>query len=115
MPELNKPVTNVDPWKTSKETWQYVSIPDEDPTGMAFPTITLNKITFAPGQTYQVPLPVALYVKDRVKAYTKSVTRLFSPVVDRVALREVSVGSTSPATPSGDRPGYVDASQVNTL
>lgn len=113
-PVVAKP-TPVDPWHTSKETWQFVSIPDEDVTGKAYPSIWLNKIEFRKGETYQVPPQVAEYVTGRVKAYNRSVTRLFSPMVDRVALNDVSVGTTSPVTPSGHRPGYIDASQVNTL
>ena len=104
-----------DPWKSSKETWEYVTIPDEDPTGLKFPSIGLNKIEFRAGRTYQVPPSVAEYVKGRVKAFNKSVTRLFSPQIDRVALNDVAVGSTAPMAPSGDRPGFVDASKISAL
>lgn len=110
-----KPVVNDDPWMTSKDTWQYVTVPEEDPLGSDFPTITLNKITFHRGQTYQVPPQVAAFVNERIKVYNRGCVRLLQPNVDRVALREVSVGTTAGLTPSGDRPGYVDASQVKTL
>jgi hypothetical protein len=116
MPEIKKPSTEVpDVWKSPKETWLYVTIPEEDPTGLKFPSIGLNKIEFRAGETYHVPPAVASYVTERVKVFNKSVTRLFSPQVDRVALREVAVGTTAPMTPSGDRPGFIDASKVNTL
>lgn len=103
-----------DPWKSSKETWSYVTIPDEDPTGLKFPSIGLNKIEFRAGETYQVPPAVAEYVKGRIKAFNKSVTRLFSSQCDRVALNEVAVGTSAPMAPSGERPGFVDASTINT-
>jgi hypothetical protein len=102
-------------FRTPQETWQYVTIPDEDPTGLKFPSIGLNKIEFQAGNTYHVPLAIAGYVTDRVKAFNKSVTRLFSPQVDRKALNDVAVGTTAPMAPSGDRPGFVDASKISTL
>lgn len=115
MPTIEKKVISADPWQSPQETWQFVSIPDEDVTGKVYPSIWLNKMEFTSGQTYQVPQVVAEYITGRVKAYNRSVTRLFSPSVDRVALNDVSVGTTAPATPSGYRPGYVDASAVKTL
>lgn len=113
--KATKAPESFDPWKTSKETWQYVTIPEEDPTGLKFPSIGLNKIEFRAGQTYHVPPTVAEYVKDRVKAFNRSVTRLFSPVTDKAALRDVAVGTTAPMAPSGERPGFVDASTITTL
>ncbi len=104
-----------DPWLSSKETWQFVTIPDEDVTGKSHPSIWLNKMEFQKGQTYQVPPQVAEYVNGRLKAFNRSVTRLFSPMVDRIALNDVAVGTTAPSAPSGDRPGYVDASTIRTL
>jgi hypothetical protein len=120
MPEIKKPfrpegATIKDVFETSKETWQYVTIPDEDPTGLKFPSIGLNKIEFRAGQTYHVPQVIAAYVAERVKAFNRSVTRLFSPQVDRKALNDVAVGTTAPMAPSGDRPGFVDASKISTL
>ena len=110
-----KPSTVQDFFQTPKETWQYVAIPDEDPTGLKFPSIGLNKIEFRAGETYHVPQVIAAYVTERVKAFNKSVTRLFSPQVDRKALNDVAVGTTAPMAPSGDRPGFVDASTISTL
>jgi hypothetical protein len=97
---------------TPKETWQYVAIPDEDPTGLKFPSIGLNKIEFRAGETYHLPVAIASFVKERVKAFNRSVTRLFSPQVDRLALNEVAVGTTASASPGGHRPGFVDASTI---
>ena len=120
MAEIKKPSTDIprtvqEVFNTPKETWQYVTVPEEDATGLVFPSIGLNKIEFKAGQTYHVPKVIAAYVTERVKVASKAVTRLFSPVVDRVALREVAVGTTAPMTPSGDRPGFVDASTITTL
>lgn len=115
MAEIKKAPEAFDPWKTPKESWQYVTVPEEDATGLKYPPIGLNKIEFKAGETYHVPQAIAAYVTERIKAYNKSVVRLFSPAVDRAALREVAVGTTAPMTPSGDRPGFVDASTVKTL
>lgn len=111
MAELKKAVaTPVDPWETDKSTWQYVTIPDEDVTGKEYPAITLNKISFLAGHSYQVPPAVKQYVDDRIKAYNKSVTRLFNPRVDMEALRVVPAGSAPAGTTA-----YVDATQIQTL
>lgn len=110
MAETKKAPVAVDPWSTPKETWQYVTLPDEDPTGKTFPTISLNKIGFSAGQTYHVPEPVALYVKDRIKAFNKSVMRLFNSRVDMDALNVVPAGSAP-----GGSTAYVDASKITTL
>lgn len=116
MAEIKKTAPDAfDPWKTPKESWLYVTVPEEDPTGLKFPSIGLNKIEFRAGETYHVPQAIAAFVTERIKAFNKSVVRLFSPQVDRVALREVAVGTTAPMTPSGDRPGFVDASSIKTL
>jgi hypothetical protein len=104
-----------DPWKTPRETWLNIMIPDEDPTGLKFPSIGLNKIEFQAGQSYTVPAAIATFVNERVKAYNKSVTRLFSPTRDYAAERAVSVGTTAGVAPSGDRPGFVDASRISTM
>jgi hypothetical protein len=110
-----RPTTVQDFLKTPKDTWQYVTIPDEDVTGKEHPSIWLNKIEFAKGTTYQVPGVIADYVKGRIKAFNRSVTRLFSPQVDREALGHVAMGTTAPSAPSGDRPAFVDATKVVTL
>ena len=112
---VERPTTVQDVLKTPKDTWQYVVIPDEDVTGKKHPSIWLNKIEFVAGQTYQIPVPIAEYVKGRLKAFNKSVTRLFSPRADIESLNQVSVGTTAGAAPSGDRPSFVDASKVVTL
>lgn len=104
-----------DPWLTPKEAWVHVTIPEEDPTGLKFPSIGLNKIEFRAGQTYNLPPSIAAFVTDRVRAFNRSVTRLFSPQIDRKALNDVSVGTTSPVAPSGERPGFVDASSITTM
>jgi hypothetical protein len=105
----------VDPWTTSKETWLFVTTPEEDLTGQKFPSIWLNKTEFKAGNTFQVPPQVAEYLNGRIKAYNHSVTRLFSSKVDMRALNDVAVGTSAPMAPSGDKPGYIDASKINTL
>lgn len=103
--ETKKPV---DAWETPKETWEFVTVPDEDPLGKTFPNISLNKHIFEAGQTYNLPPQVAAYVKDRIKVFNRSCVRLLQPNVDLKAQTDVqNHGSKTPAT-------YVDASQVQT-
>jgi len=105
----------VDPWSTDKATWQFVTIPDRDLTDQKYPPIWLNKIEFQSGQTYSVPPPVAQYLNDRIRAYNRSVTRLFSPARDMDAVNAQSVGTQAGPAPSGYRPAPVDASNITTL
>jgi hypothetical protein len=84
MPTLTKevekrPTTITELYATPKESWEYISIPEEDPLGKRFAAIRLNKEVFEAGQTYQVPAPIASYVKDRIKAFNRSCVRLFQP------------------------------------
>lgn len=96
MAELKKNVGgNPDPWKSDKETWQYVTVPDEDPLGKKFPNIGLNAHTFSAGETYLVPKEVADYIKDRTKVFNRSCIRLLQPNADMKSIGEVSVGSAS--------------------
>lgn len=104
----------VDPWTTSQEGWEYVSIPEEDPLGTKFHSISLNKNYFDAGQTYKVPPPVAMFLRDRIKVYNKSCVRLLQPNVDLKSINEVQTGGARVA-PSGDRPTFVDATKVQTL
>jgi len=104
-----KPVEAFDPWKTPKETWRYVTIPEDDPTGLTFPTIRRNKDEYIAGQTYNVPATVADFLNERIRVFNKSVVRLFQPNVDKDALMRVPVGSA----PSGDRTTVHDASNIN--
>ena len=115
MAETKKTVEAFDPWKTPKESWQYVTIPEEDATGLKHPSIRFNKDEYKAGETYLVPQAVAASIKERLQAFSRSVVRLFSPNVDRLAQQQVSVGTAAPMAPSGERPGYVDASTIRTL
>jgi hypothetical protein len=115
MPPVEKATPVNDPWKSPKETWQYVTVPDVDLTDRKYPSIWLNKIEFQPGETYHIPPAVAEFVTGRIKAYNRSVTRLFSPTRDYAAENAVSVGTTAGATPAGHRPSFVDGASINTL
>lgn len=110
MPEIKPKVLVQDPWQSPKETWQFVTVPDEDPLGMKYPNISLNKTIFEAGQTYQVPPPVAQYVNERIKVYNRSCVRQLQSNVDRKSLQEVAVGTTAPVALS-----YVDATKVTTV
>jgi hypothetical protein len=111
MAEVKKQTAEAfDPWKTPKETWQYITVPDEDPAGSRFPNITINKTAYEAGQTYHLPVAVADFVKERIKTFNRSVTRLFNPKADLEALRVVPVGSAP-----GGQTNYVDASKITTL
>lgn len=109
MPEIKKTDAK-DPWTTPKETWQFVTIPDEDPLGYPYPNVSLNKTIFEKGQTYQVPPSVAQYVNERIKVYNRSCVRQLQSNVDRKSLQEVSVGTASPVAVN-----YVDASKITTV
>jgi len=89
-------VQGADPWKSDQDKWEFVSIPDEDVLGNPYPSIGLNSHVFEPGKTYKLPSQVADYVKDRLKAYNRSCTRLLSPKRDLDAERRVATG-TAPA------------------
>lgn len=104
----------VDPWDTSKETWQFVTIPDEDPLGKAFPNISLNKEVFVAGKTYQVPSVVASYVNDRIKTFNRSCVRLLQPNVDQRALDDQGKGSAVMSV-LGNRAIPIDATQIHTV
>lgn len=95
MAETKPKVETKDPWQTPKETWQYVTVPDEDPLGHAHPTVSLNKHVFEPGKTYLLPPQVAEYVTDRVRVYARSCVRQLQPNVDLKSLREVAVGTAN--------------------
>jgi len=85
----------VDAWKTPKETWKTVMVPEEDPLGKVYPDIGLNSHTFKAGKTYTVPAEVAAYILDRVKVFNRSCVRLLQPNADMKSIREVSVGSAN--------------------
>lgn len=85
----------LDPWKSNKETWQYVTIPDEDPLGKKFPGIGLNHEKYEAAQTYLVPPQVAEFIKERVKVFNRSCIRLLQPNADMKSIGEVSVGSAN--------------------
>lgn len=110
MPEVKKQTVEAnDPWKSPKETWQFVTLPEEDPLGTKFPQISLNKTIFQAGETYQVPPQVAAYVNERIKAFNRSCVRLLQPNVDRLAQQQVAAGTASPMAVN-----YIDATQVKT-
>lgn len=107
---LTKEKAPVDPWTTSQETWEFVTIPEEDPLGTKFHSISLNKQYFDAGKTYKVPPPVAVFLRDRIRVYNKSCVRLLQPNVDMKSISEVAVGTAN-------APGlvnYVDASKIQT-
>lgn len=85
-----------DPWKTPKESWQYVTIPHEDPLGKNFPTIRLNKEAFEAGQTYNLPVSVAAFVNERIKVFNRSCVRLFQPDMAQDGIVRTADGSSAP-------------------
>lgn len=103
-------LTQTQAWESPKETWQYVNIPDEDPLGKKFATISMNSHKFEAGRTYQLPAPVAVYVLDRIKQYNKACVRVLQPNVDLKSLNEVAVGSQTPQAGT-----VVDGNTIQTL
>lgn len=107
-PKVKEPV---DVWTTDETTWQFVTIPDEDPLGKEFPNVSINKHVFMAGQTYKVPGVIADYVRDRVKVFNRSCVRLLQPNRDIAAENAVYFGSKT-ASQIGSHP--VDASGIST-
>lgn len=107
-----KPVVETKPsaWETPKETWQYVTIPEEDPLGKEFAPIGLNKDRFLAGQTYHVPAEVATYINDRIKVFNRSCVRLLQPNIDQKAVRDVAAG-----TATSVRYAVADGSHIQTV
>ena len=93
-------VTPVDPWETDKATWQYASVPAEDPLGKTFPTVRLNKYEFKAGETYHLPKEVAAYVNDRVTKFNRSCVRLLQPEMAAEGIKRSADGSLAAAMPS---------------
>lgn len=104
----------VDPYDTPKETWQFVTVPDEDPLGKKFPNISLNKDVFEAGQTYKLPLQVVAYIQDRVKTFNRSCVRLLQPNADLKSINEVNAGTTNNSV-AGRAAVAIDGSQIQTI
>ena|ERR1700723_964048 len=83
-------------FQTPRETWQYVSVPQEDPLGKPFPTIRLNKEAFESGQTYQVPAQIAAYVNDRIKVFNRSCVRLYQNDMAQDGIVRTADGASAP-------------------
>lgn len=116
---LDKKVDNarpkpVDVWETPQETWEFVTLPDEDPLGKGFPTISLNKDTFEPGKKYLVPPQVASYINERIKVFNRSCVRLLQPNADMKSIGEVNVGSAH-TNVAGHRAVAIDGTGIQTL
>lgn len=106
LPEVKKPAPT-DAWLSDRETWQYITIPEENPLGEVHATMGMGKHNFEAGKTYLVPPPVAEFLRERLKVYTKSVIRILQPGRDLAALRVVPVG-----TVGGQVANPVEASEV---
>jgi len=95
--EVEKRLTTIpELYATSRESWQYVTIPEEDPLGKGFPTIHLNKEAFEAGQTYQVPPQIAKYVTDRIKIFNRSCVRLLQPDMAQDGIDRTADGASAP-------------------
>jgi hypothetical protein len=100
MPTLAKevekrPTTITELYATPKESWQYITIPEEDPLGKKFPSIYLNKEKFDPGQTYQVPPQIAAHVNDRIRVFNRSCVRLLQPEMAQEGIIRTADGSAA--------------------
>ena len=90
-----RPTTVTELYGTPKETWQYVTLPDEDPLGKKFATIRLNKEVFEAGQTYNVPPQIADYLKERIKVFNRSCVRLLQPDMAQDGIVRTAEGAAS--------------------
>lgn len=85
----------LDPWKSDKETWQYISIPQENPLGDRHDSLSLNRHVFEAGQTYLVPQVVAESLQERLRVYSRACIRVLQPKRDFDALSKVPLGNSS--------------------
>lgn len=76
-----------------KSDFEYVSIPAKDARGYIFPDIRLNRLVFEAGKKHFVHPILAEQIRDRMKAFEKSVLRSLVSTQDEVSLRQV--GGTS--------------------
>src|ERR1700686_2302752 len=101
-------VEPVDAWDTAKETWEYVTVPEEDALGKEFPRVTLSgphtEHAFEAGQTYHVPAEVAAYVKDRIKVFNRGCVRLIQSNLDTKAQLAVAEHGSARAAGIHSRP-----------
>jgi hypothetical protein len=91
-----RPTTITEFYATPKESWQYVTIPEEDPLGKHFPTIFLNKEAFHAGETYNLPAQIATFVKDRIKIFNRSCVRLLQPDMAQDGIIRTAEGASAP-------------------
>jgi hypothetical protein len=96
MPAEKKLTTIAELYGTPKETWQFVTIPEEDPLGKPFPTIHLNKEAFVKGETYNLPAQIASFVKDRIKVFNRSCVRLLQPDMAQDGIVRTADGASAP-------------------
>lgn len=85
-----KPLEVVDPWKSEKTNWEYVTIPAENAIGEVHADISISGPSqyhlFKHGETYLVPPIYAATIKDRLRAYMASRIRVYSPSRDMSAV-----------------------------
>lgn len=78
-------------WDTEQKNWEYVNIPEEDALGMKHATIRLNTHEFEAGETYLVPPPVAVFIKERLKVYNRQCVRTLQPRRNEIELPSLGV------------------------
>jgi hypothetical protein len=93
--KINKKSSDKTVWDTPKESWENISIPEENALGEPHASIWNNKHEFKAGQTYLVPPAVAGDVRDRLRAYAKSCVRVLQPRRD--VKSEMEVGGNRPS------------------
>lgn len=94
---------------TDPTSWEYVTVPKEDPLGHAHASMGLNKMQFHPGHTYHLPKIIADFLRERLTVYARSCVRVLQPKRDVSAENAVGFGSVNSANTQ-----YVDASQIQT-
>ncbi len=98
-------------WDTPRETWEYVTVPEEDALGKTFPRVTLSgphtEHAFEAGQTYHIPSQVAEYVKDRIKVFNRGCVRLIQSNLDTKAQLAVAQHGSAAAAGVASRPAHV--------
>lgn len=92
-----KPVTNavkrVSPWETSKDTWQYVTIPELDVYGHPYGNVSINEHVFEAGQKHYVPAEVADEINRILKSHDEYLLHLLQPRKRKAVIAQVNKNS----------------------
>lgn len=89
-----KPVSSTvkrqNPWETSKDTWQYVTVPATDIYDHPFGDISINEHVFKSGEKHYVPAEVAEEMNRLIKNHEAYLLQLLQPRKRQAVLAQVN-------------------------